>query len=115
MRPVRTYEYIVVLKKSSTRLIDVISLLMLAISIAFFMYDFALQFKGAGGSIDSKNGLFLVWIFGIAGWLVFCRNQQRRGIKPYYRFALMMAAWGWFMNPQTIWLAIVFLIALHTG
>ena len=111
MRPVKTYEYIVVLKKSSTKIIDIVSLLMLAISIAFFSYDFALQFKEAGNSINSKNSLLLLWIFGIMGWLLFCRFQQRRGIEPNYRFALMLAAWGWFMHPQAIWMAGIFLIA----
>jgi hypothetical protein len=111
MRPTKTYEYIVVLKKSSTKVIDIISLLMLAISTAFFSYDFALQFKAAGNVINSTNTLLLVWIFGIIGWLLFCRNQQRRGLTPHYRFALMLAAWGWFMHPAAMWLAAVFLLA----
>ena len=84
---------------------------MLAISIAFFTYDFALQFKEAGNSINSKNSLLLVWIVGIAGWLLFCRNQQTRGIQPYYRFALMMAALGWFTDPHAIWVSFAFSLA----
>ena len=111
MRPVRTYEYIVVLKKPSTKIIDITSLLMLAISVAFFSYDFAVQFKLAGSSVNNKNGLLLVWIFGIMGWLTFCRRQQKRGLEPNYRFALMLAAWGWFMHPAAMWLSAIFLIA----
>jgi len=62
-------------------------------------------------SINSANALFLVWVLGILGWLLFCRSQQKRGIAPYYRFGLMIAAWGWFMNPHTMLIAVAFLIA----
>lgn len=111
MRPVKTYEFIVVLKRSSTKVIDLISLLMLGISVVTFTYQFSAQFVEAGNAINSKNGLLLVWIFGIIGWVLMCRYQQKRGITPYYRFAIMIAGWGWFMNAQTMWLSIVFLLA----
>ncbi|MFY7964356.1 MAG: hypothetical protein ACOVO1_05630 [Chitinophagaceae bacterium] len=111
MRPVKTYEFIVVLKKKSGNVIDLISLLMLGISLAFFSFEFSIEFKAFSNSINRVNGILLVWITGILGWLLFCRYQQKRGITPYYRFALMIAAWGWFMNPQTILIAVVFLIA----
>ncbi len=111
MRPVKTYEFIVVLKKKSASVIDIISLLMLGISVAFFSFEFSIEFKATSNSINSDNGLFLVWVIGILGWLFFCRSQQKRGITPYYRFALMIAAWGWFMNPHTRLIAIAFLLA----
>lgn len=111
MRPIRTYEYIVVLKKSSVKIINTISILMLAISVVFFSYDFALQFTQVHYSINSKNSLLLIWITGIVAWVAFCHIQQKKGIEPNYRFALMLAAWGWFMHPQAMWMAGVFLIA----
>ena len=111
MRPVKTYEFIVVLKKNSRKTIDIISLLMLVIATLVFMFQFSAQFAAAGNAIDSKNGLMLIWIFGILGWILMCRSQQKKGITPYYRFALMIAGWGWFMNQQTIGLAVVYLIA----
>ena len=111
MRPTKTYEYIVVLKKKSTNLINLISILMLVISVLFFVYNFINQFREAGYSINSVNSLMLLWIIGIAGWIAFCQNQQKRGLEPNYRFALLLAAWGWFMLPQTMWLAGIFLIA----
>ncbi len=111
MRPVKTYEFIVVLKKSSRKTIDIISLLMLVIAILVFLFQFSVQFVAAGNVIDSKNGLMLIWIFGILGWILMCRSQLKKGITPYYRFALMIAGWGWFMNQQTIWLAVIYLIA----
>jgi hypothetical protein len=111
MRPVKTYEFIVVLRKKSAIIIDIISLLMLGISVAFFSFEFSIEFKAMSNNLSSSNGLFLIWIISILGWLFFCRSQQKRGITPYYRFALMIAAWGWFMNPHTILIAITFLIA----
>ncbi|MBS4043006.1 MAG: hypothetical protein KGZ59_04260 [Chitinophagaceae bacterium] len=111
MRPVKTYEFIVVLKKNSTKLIDTISLLMLAFSVAIFSYEFSLKFIEANKTLNANNGLMLVWIFGIMGWLYYCRTLQKRGMEPHYRFALLLAAWGWFMNPSFSWLSIFFLIA----
>ena len=53
----------------------------------------------------------LIWIFGIIGWMYYCRTLQKRGMEPHYRFALLLAAWGWFMSPSVPWLSILFLIA----
>lgn len=111
MRPVKTYEFIVVLKKKSDNIIDIISLLMLGISVAFFMFEFSIDFKAASNQITNNNALYFVWIFGITGWLFFCLNQRKRGILPYYRFGLMIAAWGWFMNSKTTLIAVAYLIA----
>jgi hypothetical protein len=111
MRPVKTYEFIVVLKKNSTRLIDLVSIFMLAFSVAIFAYEFFIKLLNANKTLNADNGLMLIWIFGIIGWMYFCRTQQKRGIEPHYRFALLLAAWGWFMNPSVPWLSILFLIA----
>lgn len=109
MRPIKTYDFIVVLKKSSSKIINLISVLMLLIAVCFFSYSFLLQYKQNGFS--PKIGLLLLWILTIIGWIIFCQKQQKKGNDPNYRFALMIAAWGWFMHPQTIWLAVVFLSA----
>ena len=111
MRPVKTYEFIVVLKKSSSKIIDTISLLMLTFSMAVFAYEFSVRFKMANNHINANNGLMLIWIFGILGWLFYCRSLQKRGLEAHYRFALLLAAWGWFMNPTAAWTSIIFLIA----
>ncbi len=111
MRPVKTYEFIVVLKRKSDNIIDIISLLMLGISVAFFMFEFSVDFKASNNAITSNNALYILWITGIVGWLFFCLNQRKRGILPYYRFGLMIAAWGWFMNSKTILIAVTYLVA----
>lgn len=111
MRPVKTYEFIVVLKKTSTKFIDTISLLMLTFSIAVFAYEFSVRFKLADNHINANNGLMLIWIFGIVGWLFYCSTLHKRGLEAYYRFALLLAAWGWFMNPTASWTSVIFLLA----
>lgn len=111
MRPVRTFDFIVVLKKSSTKIIDLVSLLMLAIAVLFFMYDFTLQFAQANNNITSTNALLLFWIFSIIGWVLFTRKQEKKGNPANYRFAIMLAGWGWFMHPQARWLCAVYLLA----
>ncbi len=96
MRPVRTFDFIVVLKKTSNKAIDTVSLLMLAIAVVFFLYSFTMQLANNGFS--PALALLLVWIAGIVGWVLFSNSQKKKGIAPSYRFVLMLAAWGWFMH-----------------
>ena len=111
MRPVKTYEFIVVLKKNTTKLIDIISLLMLSFSIIIFIYEFSIQYVNNQNSLTSKNVLLLIWIFGILGWVFYSYIQQKRGMAPNYRFALLLAAWGWFMHPTAMWMSALFVLA----
>jgi hypothetical protein len=110
MRPIRTFDFIVVLKKTTTKMVDLMSVLMLALAVLFFIYHFVLQFATANNSLTSKNGLLLVWILGIVGWVLFSKKNEKKGIAANYRFALMLAGWGWFM--LGVWyLAIIYLVA----
>lgn len=108
MRPIRTFDFIVVLKSKSTNVIDLISFFMLIIAVVFFSYSSILMYNANG--VTPKFVLLLVWILGIVGWILFAKKQHSKGNKLSYRFALMIAAWGWFM--VNVWyLALIFLIA----
>ncbi|MCX6210746.1 MAG: hypothetical protein NTZ59_14900 [Bacteroidetes bacterium] len=108
MRPVRTFDFIVVLKKTSTKIVDIISILMLAIAVMFFVYSFTLNFATSG--FTPKLVLLNLCTLGIIAWVVFSKRQEKNGLSPNYRFAVMLAAWGWFMIG--VWyLAIAYLIA----
>lgn len=111
MRPVRTFEYIVVLKNKTGNWINIISLIMLANAVLIFLFSFINRFIDYGNTITAKNGMLLLLILGIIGWVVFCHRQIKRGLVANYRFALLLAAWGWFMHPKTIWLAVLYLVA----
>lgn len=108
MRPVRTFDFIVVLKTKSTKTIDTISFLMLALAVSFFSFNLVMQYASAGFS--PKLILLLVWIIAIIFWLIYKKNLEKKGVNLNYRFALMIAAWGWFM--VNIWyIAVVYLLA----
>lgn len=110
MTPVRTYEFIVVLKKRSEHIIDIISLIMLAISLLFFTYTFIVNFDGSVTK-NMRLILFPILVLAILGWIFFCRRQKKNGSEVYYRFALFLAAWGWYMIPATIYLSAVYALA----
>ncbi|MFP5040961.1 hypothetical protein [Parasediminibacterium sp. JCM 36343] len=108
----KTYDYIIVLKKKSFELVDNISKLMLLMSVAAFLFDAyaTLTFKNTKLS-ESSAWLLLCLSAAIIGWWVFCYLQQKRGVAPYYRFALMFAAWGWITIPSGLGIALVYLAA----
>ena len=113
MRPVKTYDYIVALKRSSSQsLIDWLSRLMIFIAVVVFMYE-GMLFLSRDNTVGLGNSAVLYFVFSavILSWWTYCIVQQRRGFVPYYRFALMIAAWGWFIHPNGYFLCILYLVA----
>ena len=47
----------------------------------------------------------------VASWWIFCVYQKIKGGVPYYRLGLVFASWGWFLLPNALLIAGVFLIA----
>jgi hypothetical protein len=110
-RPIKTFDYIIVLNYPAKffKAIDIISQLMLAIAaVAFILRGVVLFQNGHSGGIYTINFLIPIFIFS---WWIWCYRQQSRGIMPYYRFALMLAAWGWYLYPKGLLFAILYLIA----
>ncbi len=107
-----TYDYIIVLKKKSFELIDYISKLMLLLALAAFFFDAFFTLYAHNTKLSPSSAvLLLIYAVGIIGWWSFCGWQQNRGLTPYYRFALMFAAWGWFVIPSGLWIAIIYIVA----
>lgn len=98
----RTYDYIIVLKKTNLNRVNQISQLMLVLAVIAFIGSFI-----AG---RSSNILGLVISLLILGWWIFCYTQQKRNIDPSYRFALLLAATGWYFQKDGIWFSLVYLI-----
>ena len=44
-------------------------------------------------------------------WWIFCLFQKKRGGIPYYRLGLLFASWGWFLMPNALIIAGIYLIA----
>jgi hypothetical protein len=100
----KTYDYIVQLKSISNKRVDWISKLMLLITVAIFIANTVLY--------PGKHNIRpMIACLLIIAWLIFCYTQERRGVQPYFRFALFIAAVGWLSYDKGIWLSLVYLIA----
>ncbi len=109
---VKTYDYIIVLKKPNFKVIDWISQLMLLLSVAsFFFVAFMCLSQKSTVLPVSSSWLLLFFCSLIIGWWAFCFGQVKRELIPYYRFALMFAAWGWFVVPGGKLVAIIYIVA----
>lgn len=99
----KTYDYIIVIKTpSSHKLIDFFSQLMLLMSIAAFVL----------AGIKNISALYFLAAAIIFYWLIFCFIQKRKGKEVYYRFALLVAACGWYLNKKEwLFISIAYLVA----
>ncbi len=110
----KTYDYIIVLKRPNYKVVDLISQLMLLLSVAAFGYESFIIFKlkqQLPGADISYAIYYLIVIACILGWWIFCRNQAARLISPNYRFGLMLCAMGWLMVPSGKLFAFIYLVA----
>jgi len=110
MRPTKTYDFIIVLKHTgASRLIDWMSKLMLFTAIVAFMYQASLNIAK---NLPVQNQLlYFLFSFIIVAWMLYCYLQERQGLPSFYRFGLMIAAWGWYIHPHGRILAFVYLAA----
>lgn len=104
--PVKAYDYIVECKPPDYRLVNLVSQIMLFLSlIAFgsspYFYPFTFQ------------SVFLYLIMtGILLLLVINNRRERSGVSVNYRFALSIAAAGWLVQPgDWKWITLVFVVA----
>jgi len=109
---VKTYDYIIQLKKPSFKLVDSISKLMLVLSIASFLFVVYMTLAMHRTAL-AANTAYLLILFSVLifGWILYCNKQIDNGQTPYYRFALMFAAWGWFVIPNGYWITLIYIVA----
>jgi len=105
----KVYDYIIVLKRPSYVLVDLISRLMLLISIAVFGY-FVSYTSGFG--FNRVTVMLILLIAGIVAWWLFCYSKERKGEMPFYRLGLLMAAIGWAIISGASWMTILYFIAV---
>ncbi|HLK30608.1 MAG TPA: hypothetical protein VKT28_18650 [Puia sp.] len=94
------YDYVVTLKKSSDRQVDVISILLCFLSIAAFAF---LQ-------INSKqfNYFFSIASLIIAAGIIYNLFFAKKDKSPRYRYLLFLAGIVWMTMPFLQWAAIAF-------
>ena len=96
--------YIIVCKSPDFKNVDRISQFMLFISVISFSYSIYL-------GLFPKPALIFAIMTSSISWWIFCIFQRKRGSMPYYRLGLLFASWGWFLQPNGLIIAGIFLIA----
>jgi hypothetical protein len=109
---VKEYDYIIVLKKPNFKVIDWMSQFMLLLSLGSFAFMAYMALSQNTTALTTSQSWLLVFFCSlIVAWWTFCLGQIKRGITPYYRFAIMFAAWGWFIIPGGKLVAVIYIIA----
>ena len=110
----KTYDYVIVTKEpAGHKLIDLISQLMLLMAAAAFIYEGTKNLTDSFlADIISLASLYFLAAGIIIYWLIYCFIRKRNGYDVLYRFALLIAACGWYLNKQQwFYMSISYLIA----
>lgn len=90
----KTYDYIITFKSRNPKTVDQISLLMILLAVTAFIY-----YVFIASQINTR--LFFAGISVlIVAYTAYVKIQEQKGKAPYYRVALVFAAWGWYMLPH---------------
>lgn len=105
------YDYVITVKQPDYKNANAVSVLMLALAVAVFGYTAWANWA----SRDYHNVAILYAVFSvfIVLWSIYCLAFAKK-LKhiPYYRFALAVAAIGWFIEPlNNIWMGILYALA----
>lgn len=104
------YNYIITIKQPDYKTADAVAFLMLILAVAFFSLTAARQWLTV---YHNAAILYVAVVAFIIAWSMysFVSAKQKKGIA-YYRFALLAAAVGWFMQPVgNYWMSGLYLIA----
>jgi len=100
----RIFDYIIVCKSPDYKNVDRISQFMYLLGILGFSFGI---YKG----LFPQPALIIAVMSSVVCWWIFCLFQKKRGGIPYYRLGLLFASWGWFLMPNALIIAGIYLIA----
>ena len=100
----RIFDYIIVCKSPDFKNVDRISQFMYLLGILGFSFGI---YKG----LFLQPALIIAVMSSVVCWWIFCLFQKKRGGVPYYRLGLLFASWGWFLMPNALLIAGIYLIA----
>lgn len=102
----KVYDYIIVLRKPSYLLVDLVSRFMLMIALAILGYTvFWIPFTWF-------SVYLLALMAGIAGWWIYCTLQANKGKMPFYRLGLLLATIGIGSLFQVHWITFLYFLAV---
>ena len=100
----KTYDYLILLKKSNDNLADQVSQLLYVFAIAafgFFIYTYP---------SNSTNYIFVVAAM-VINWSITIFNKRKNGVA-YFRMGLLIAAVGWIIGFQrNLFMAVLYALA----
>lgn len=99
----KTFDYIIVLKKRNYTTVDNVSQIMLLIAVIAFIGN------AINGSINWISSVAFAVL--TATWGMFCIWQKKSGTPPFYRFGLLLGAMGWYSMEDGLWIALIYLLA----
>lgn len=101
----KVYDYIIVLRKPSYMLVDLVSRFMLMIALAILGYTvFWIPFTWF-------SAYLIVLMAGIAGWWIYCTLQAKKDQMPFYRLGLLLATIGMASLFQVHWITFLYFLA----
>ena len=109
----KVHDYIIELKRPNYLFVDMVSRLMLMLSIAMFSYTIYLVHAFNWFSI-----MLALLVTGMMTWWGYTYSDQKKGKMPFYRFGLLLAMIGWAalarLNGVSVfyWIAVLFFIAV---
>lgn len=103
----KVYDYIIVFKKPSFRLVDIISQLMLLLAVLVF----ASTIPASKAVVQGSSLVLVVVLTGIICWWVYCIFQQKKGNTPFFRLALLLAAVGWYFQTKGNYITLIYFLA----
>lgn len=100
----KVYEYIIVLKKRSFVFINTVSILMIA--IAALLLSLQVILHGYERTI-----IYITIMLSMIAWTAFTLLKEKKGRPSLHRIALLLGAWGIFLQPYLSWLAFIYVAA----
>jgi hypothetical protein len=105
------YQYLVILKKSSERATDLLSVLLcLFTAISFLYFALVAEPREAGGGLNTRSyGLIAASVLLLAGMVINVLRRRYKG-QVRYRYLLLIAGTAWIALTTMPWMVVLFFL-----
>lgn len=100
----KVYDFIIVLKKRSFVFINWVSVLMIVLAALLLSVQVILHGY-------QQTLIYITIMLSMIAWTAFTILKEKKGRPALYRIALLLGAWGIFIQPYISWLAFVYIAA----
>jgi hypothetical protein len=100
----KVYDFIIVLKKRSFVFVNWVSILMIALAALLLSVQVVLHGY-------EQTLIYITIMLSMIAWTAFTIIKEKKGRPALYRIALLIGAWGIFIQPYISWLAFIYVAA----